>query len=302
VDLRLLRYFLVVVEERNIGRAAARLLMTQPPLSRAMRHLESDLGLTLLQRSHAGVIPTQAGQALYDEGRALLEHADRARARAVAAGGVPSLTVGTLSDAAEQAGPALAPAFQALHPGVAVRFREADFTDPTCGLRAGAVDVALTWTPFDRSGLTVRVLRRYPVGVLVRADDPLALLASVTTADLAGRSVGQLPDDTDPVWRDYWSGRTFLTGVQGPVVRTFHECIQGILWSNLIGLAPLDHRFPDGLTVVAIDGIPATQLVVAWRRHDPNPLVRAFAGVAATYFHRAGRPADRPGRSGATTG
>jgi hypothetical protein len=86
------------------------------------------------------------------------------------------------------------------------------------------------------------------------------------------------------------------------VVRTFHECIQRILWSNLVGSAPLDHRFPDGLTVVAIDGIPATHLVVAWRRHDPKPLVRAFAGVAATYFHRAGRPADRLGRSGATTG
>src|SRR5690242_21603054 len=58
VDLRLLRYFQVVVEERNIGRAATRLLMTQPPLSRAMRQLESDLGLTLLERSHAGVRPT----------------------------------------------------------------------------------------------------------------------------------------------------------------------------------------------------------------------------------------------------
>lgn len=284
VDLRLLRYFVVVVEERNIGRAAARLLMTQPPLSRAMRHLEADLGLTLLERSHAGVVPTPAGQALHDEGRALLEHADRARARVLAAGGAPTLTVGTLSDAAEQIGPALAPAFRALHPGVAVRFKEADFADPTCGLRTGIVDVAVTYTPFDRSGLSVRGLRREPVGVLVRTDDPLATRSSVTAADLAGRSVAQLPGDTDPVWRAYWSGRTFLTGVQGPVVRTAHECMQGILWSNLVGLAPLEHPFPDGLTTVAIDGMPATQLVVAWRRHDPNPLVRAFADIAARYF------------------
>jgi DNA-binding transcriptional LysR family regulator len=287
VDLRLLRYFLVVVEERNIGRAAVRLLMTQPPLSRAMRHLESDLGLTLLERSHAGVVPTPAGQALYDEGRALLQLADRARARVQAAGGLPSLTVGTLSDAAAQVGPALAPAFRALHPGVAVQFREADFADPTCGLRTGAVDVAVTYTPFDRSGLTVRVLRREPIAVLVRTDDPLARQASVTAADLTGRSVAQLPDDTDPVWRAYWSGRTFLTGVQGPVVRTAHECIQGILWSNLVGLAPLDHQFPDGLTTVAIEGMPATELVVAWRRHDPNPLVRTFADVARDQLKRS---------------
>jgi DNA-binding transcriptional LysR family regulator len=284
VDLRLLRYFVVVVDERNIGRAAARLLMTQPPLSRAMRQLEADLGLALLERSHAGVTPTPAGKALYDEGRALLEHAERTRQRALAAGGTPKLTVGTLSDAAEQIGPALAPVFRALHPGVAVQFREADFADPTCGLRAGVVDVAVTYTPFDRSGLTVRGLRREPVGILVRSDDPLARRASVTAADLAGRSVAQLPGDTDPVWRAYWSGRTFLTGVQGPVVRTAHECIQGILWSNLVGLAPIEHTFPDGLTAVPIEGRPTTELVVAWRRPDPNPLVRAFADMAARYF------------------
>src|SRR4051812_25542846 len=51
-----------------------------------------------------------------------------------------------------------------------------------------------------------------------------------------------------------------------PVVLAAHECIQGILWSDLVGLAPLGHRFPDGLTAVAVEGIPATQLVVAWRR------------------------------------
>jgi DNA-binding transcriptional LysR family regulator len=238
----------------------------------------------LLERSHAGVRPTPAGQALYDEARALVEHAERARTRVLAAGGEPSLTVGTLSDAAEQVGPALAPAFRALHPGVAVQFREADFADPTCGLRTGNVDVAVTYAPFDPSGLTVRVLRRERIGILVRADDPLARLTNVTAADLAGRRVAQLPDDTDPLWRAYWSGRTFLTGVQGPVVRTAHECIQGILWSNLVGLAPVDHQFAAGLTTVAIEGNPATQLVVAWRRHDPNPLVRAFADVAVRYF------------------
>jgi DNA-binding transcriptional LysR family regulator len=284
VDLRLLRYFQVVVEERNIGRAATRLLMTQPPLSRAMRQLESDLGLTLLERSHAGVRPTPAGQMLYDESRALLEQADRARSRVVAAGGAPSLTVGTLSDAVEQIGPALAPAFRKLHPGVPVQFREADFTDPTCGLRTANVDVAVTYTPFDPSGLSVRRLRREAVGILVRADDPLAGRATVSAADLAGRRVAQLPDDTDPLWRAYWSGHTFLTGVQGPVVRTAHECIQGILWSSLVGLAPLEHRFPGGLATVPIDGNPATHLVIAWRRHDPNPLVRAFGEVAAAYF------------------
>ena len=62
MDLRRLRYFVAVAEERHVGRAAARLRMTQPPLSRTMRQLEADLGATLLDRTSSGVELTEAGQ------------------------------------------------------------------------------------------------------------------------------------------------------------------------------------------------------------------------------------------------
>jgi DNA-binding transcriptional LysR family regulator len=75
MDLRLLGYFVAVAEERHFGRAAARLHMTQPPLSRAIRQLENDLGALLLHRSPSGVTLTGAGTALYDEARTLLEQA-----------------------------------------------------------------------------------------------------------------------------------------------------------------------------------------------------------------------------------
>ena len=65
MDLRLLRYFVAVAEERNIGRAATRLQMTQPPLSRAIKQLETDLGVLLLNRTTGGVAPTAAGEALF---------------------------------------------------------------------------------------------------------------------------------------------------------------------------------------------------------------------------------------------
>jgi DNA-binding transcriptional LysR family regulator len=174
MDLRSLRYFVAVAEERHFGRAAARLHMTQPPLSRAIKQLETDVGAQLLHRSPSGVTLTPAGAALYDEARALLEHAEHARARVAAAAGTATFTIGTLADSGEEAGTGLADAFRERNPGVQVRVREADLTDPTTGLRAGLVDAALTRMPFDRTGISTRVLRSDPVGVVLRADDPLA--------------------------------------------------------------------------------------------------------------------------------
>src|SRR5262245_47097890 len=73
VDLRQLRYFLTVAEERNFTRAAARLFMSQPPLSLQIMRLERELGVTLLERTARGVRLTPAGEVLYSRGSALVE-------------------------------------------------------------------------------------------------------------------------------------------------------------------------------------------------------------------------------------
>ena len=174
MDLRSLRYFVAVAEERHFGRAAARLHMTQPPLSRAIKQLETDVGPLLLHRSPAGVTLTPAGTALYDEARAQLDQAEHVRAWVTAAAGTATFTIGTLADSGEEAGTGLADAFRQRNPGVHVRVREADLTDPTTGLRAGLADVAFSRMPLDRTGFSIRVLRSDPVGVVLRADDSLA--------------------------------------------------------------------------------------------------------------------------------
>lgn len=294
MDLRSLRYFVAVAEERHFGRAAARLHMTQPPLSRAVRQLEADLGTRLLHRSPTGVTPTPAGAALYGEARALLEQAERVRARVAAAAGAATLTIGTLADSAEQAGPRLAAAFRRRHPGVQVRVREADFTDPTTGLRAGLVDVAITREPFDGAGITTRLLRSDPMGVVLRADDPLACRETLRLSDLAGRPWFRLPDGTDPVWRAYWNATTPDGELRdGPVVRTVHECLQAVLWNGTVGLAPAAHPLPEGLASVPLADMPPSRLVLAWNSADAGPLIRSFAHLATAVYRAAERePAD----------
>jgi DNA-binding transcriptional LysR family regulator len=288
MDLRSLRYFVAVAEERHFGRAAARLHMTQPPLSRAIRQLETDLGAVLLHRSAAGVTLTAAGTALYDEARALLERADHARTVVAAVAGTAAFTIGVLADSAEEPGISLGAAFRERHPGVRVRIRETDLTDPTAGLRAGLADAALTRTPFERTGLSIRVLRSDPVGVVVRADDPLALREVVQLSDLADRRWFQFPDGTDSIWRAYWTGRAPAgAGQDGPVVRTTRECIHAVMWNDSIGLAPLTpqgHELPGEVTTVRLSGMPPSRLVIAWNTGDANPLIRSLIQIADAAF------------------
>jgi DNA-binding transcriptional LysR family regulator len=293
MELRLLRYFVAVAEERHFGRAAARLHMTQPPLTRAIQRLEADMGTPLLRRSAAGVTLTVAGTALYDEGRTLLAHADHARARVIAAASMASLTIGTLGDSVERArtsdGTSLASAFRKRHPDVTVQVLEADLTDPTSGLRASLVDVAVTRAPFDATGISTRLIRSEPVGVVLRTDDPLAKQEVLHLADLHDRTWFQFPDGTDPLWRAYWNGVKPGEPLRdGPVVRNVHECIRAVLWNGTLGLAPLGHELTtlghesvDGLTVVPLADMPPSTLIVAWRAGDANPLLQSFVELAA---------------------
>ncbi|MFE9446425.1 LysR substrate-binding domain-containing protein [Streptomyces sp. NPDC006602] len=281
MELRTLRYFVAVAEELHFGRAAARLHMSQPPLSRAIKQLETDVGAVLLHRSAAGVTLTPAGAALLEEARILLDQADRVRVRVAAAAGAATITVGILGDTADPGATRLAAAYRRQHPDVEVRIRETDLADPTCGLRAGLVDVALTRRPFDETGLTVHDLRADPVGVVLRADDPLARHDHLKLADLADRRWFQFPDGTDPIWQSYWNGGEPR---EGPVVRAVQECLQAVLWNGTVGMTPLGHDLPGELTVVPLIDMAQSPVVAAWNEGDANPMIRSFVHIATAAY------------------
>ncbi|WP_329288682.1 LysR family transcriptional regulator [Streptomyces pseudovenezuelae] len=281
MELRTLRYFVAVAEELHFGRAATRLHMSQPPLSRAIKQLEADVGALLFVRSPAGVTLTPVGTVLLDEARALLDHADRVRVRVSAAAGVTTITVGILGDGTDPGVSRLAAAYRRRHPGIEIRVRDADLTDPTCGLRTGLVDVALTRAPFDETALTVRALRSDPVGVVLRADDPLARRDALRLAELSDRRWFQFPRGTDPVWQAYWNGGLPR---EGPVVRAVQECLQAVLWNGTVGLAPLGHDLPAELAVVPLTDMAPSRVVAVWNAGDTNPLIRSFVEIATTAY------------------
>ncbi|MFE0891829.1 LysR family transcriptional regulator [Streptomyces rochei] len=283
MELRTLRYFVAVAEELHFGRAASRLHMSQPPLSRAIKRLEADVGALLLARSPVGVTLTPVGRVLLDEARALLDRADLVRDRVSAAAGPATLTVGILGDGTDPGISALAAAHRRGRPGIDIRVRDTDLTDPTCGLRAGLVDVALTRGPFDETALTVRVLRTDPVGAVLRADDPLARRARLRLAELSDRRWFRFPPGTDPAWQSYWHGGSAR---EGPVVRAVQECLQAVLWNGTVGLAPLGHEPPAGLAVVPLVDMAPNRVVAVWNEGDTNPLIRSFVETATAVYRR----------------
>ncbi|SEE22335.1 DNA-binding transcriptional regulator, LysR family [Streptomyces sp. TLI_105] len=278
-----MRYFVAVAEELHFGRAATRLHMSQPPLSRAIKQLEADVGALLFARSPRGVILTPVGSVLLDEARALLDHADRVRVRMSTAAGVATLTIGILGDGTDPGVARLAAAYRRSRPGIDIRIRDTDLTDPTCGLRAGLVDVALTRAPFDETALTVRALRTDPVGVVLRADDPLARRDGLRLAELSDRRWFQFPPGTDPIWQWYWNGGRPR---EGPVVRAVQECLQAVLWNGTVGLAPLGHDLPAELAMVPLTDMPPSRVVAVWNEGDTNPLIRSFIEIATAAYRQ----------------
>ena len=269
----------------------ARLHMSQPPLSRAMRQLEDELGVVLFERTPRGVRLLTTGHALHREARAILDRVDALPARVVGAAGAPTIVVGTCADTADQLGTELVTAFRRRHPQAQLTLHETDLTDPTAGLRADVVDVALARRPFDETGIVARVLRRDPMGVVVPEADPLAARPSVALDDLGGRRWIRLPDRTDRRWSAFWSAGDDGSGGDGPVVRTIQESLHSVLWSSATTLAPLTQVLPAGLVAVPVRDAAPSEIVVAWKQATDNPLVPLFVEMAVE-AERARRRGD----------
>jgi DNA-binding transcriptional LysR family regulator len=296
MDLRRLRYFVTVAEERHVGRAAQRLHMSQPPLSRSVRELEDELGCELFVRGPRGVRLTAAGEVLLEEARALLDRAERAKHRvAQQAGGARTLRIGVLGPGEAVLSAPAAAVFGRRHPDAEVGLHQGDLADPTMGLADGRIDVAVTWTPFDETGLVTRTLRTDRCYVAVADADPLAASDPPTRAELRGRPAVRLPTGADSAWRAYW--QVDADG-PGPVVRSLDECLHAVLWQRSLALVPalaVRRHAVEGIAYRPVRDIAPSRLVLAWRRGERSPLVAAYVAAFAAIATAARRTADPTG-------
>ncbi|MEU6747846.1 LysR substrate-binding domain-containing protein [Spirillospora sp. NPDC046719] len=277
MDLRHLRYFVAVAEELHFGRAAERLNMAQPPLSQAIRRLETDLGVELLHRSTRRVDLTDAGRGYLARARRILGEVDEAahEARRIAAGAVGHLTIGCVGSATYSLLPALSRGLSLELSGVDFSFRgEMLVPDQAAALRTGEIDLALLRPPIADLSLTVLPLRRDRLVVAVPADHPLAAQRRVEVADLAGADLIVHSADRRSVMYDVVLG-LFRDAAVEPRIR--HEVGETSTLVTLVAGGLGAAVVPEPVTALALDGVVF------------RPLARPAAGVDLAIAHRTDR-------------
>src|SRR6266498_5068986 len=209
LEVRELRYFVAVAQELNFSRAAARLGMAQPPLSKAIRQLEAKLGVRLLERTTRRVTLTEAGQVLLEQARGAIDAVGAAARRAQRAGqATPRLVVAAKAGDAKLLQQIVA-AYQAMATPpelLATELVISGWGEPAVMLRDGRADVALLRSPFDGHGLDVEELASEPRLVALAAGHRLAGRRRLLLADLADEPVPHSAD-ADEQAAAYWAGR-----------------------------------------------------------------------------------------------
>lgn len=279
VETRELRYFVAVAEESHVSRAAERLGMAQPPLSRAIAQLERRLGTDLFVRTPHGVTLTRAGETLLHEGRAALaavEAAERRTRRTVEADGRQRIVLTAKAGASSELMAKLLDAYAAEPGAVDVDVVLSAPGHQALMLRDGRADVAILHRPFDDlAGFDTETLTVEDQVLILPAGHPLSTATSVTTAEASS-----IPDLPLPRWPRL--DGSYPEG-DGPELHDLTQVLQLVRLGRTAIMVPESARanLRDGLAVVPVSDGVQVETVIAWPPHSTSVGVAGLVDVAA---------------------
>lgn len=281
-----IRALLTVIEEGSVNRAAVRLRITQPALSRQMQALENEIGGKLLERESSGVKPTGLGHALVKSMMPLVENYDSAMAelRRQARGERSELRIGYLASAAQSV---LTPALARLRktqPDLKLKLHDMSPREQIDGLTAGELDIAL----IGQEGVVAAKefhsakLRSLTVCVAVSDSDPLATKKNIALKDIKGRDFIGVDEDQVP-GRNRWMTALCKTAGFKPrfalIVDGITNVLSEVVSESAVTLLPeyfLKSSHP-GVTFVPINDAKATwDFIVLWQKGRASAAARAL--------------------------
>ena len=287
-ELRLLRYFVAVAEERHFGRAAERLHIAQPPLSQQIQKLERQLGVDLIDRSRRPIELTDAGTALYEEARLALTHGERAfaAARRAATGHLGHLHIGALQAAVDGVLSYVMRAHRRDYPDVKLELTELGSAEQVAQLVEHRLDVGFLRGPVDDRSLSVQTLIDDPLAAVVCEDHAFAGQDRIAPSLLADQPI--------IMWTRAAAATTYadvvelfrMHDIEPPIVDEVSR-LQTVLAlvASAAGIALLPTSFINlsrkGVRFIPLHGpLPHRPLALVWRTSNQSPTLRSFLDVA----------------------
>ena len=294
MELRYLRSFLVLAEELHFGRAARRLNISQPPLSRQIALLEQELGTLLFRRTRRTVELTPAGGAFRKSVTTVMAELDLAsdEARRVASGQIGNLTLGMVESAAYSVMPAMLQAFHRCYPDVHLGFMSLPTTEQIKSLLQGNIDVGIVRLPVRSDGIVTHLLKDDPLVVAMSRDHSLARRSTVSLRDLAEEPLLVAPREAAVGYYDEIVGQCERAGF---IPRIVHQArpfsmLVGLVGAGLgVAIVPqsIQNLRPDGVIYKPLrERTAKTAFALIVREGDRSPLVAQFIAITSKAVRR----------------
>ena len=292
MDVRRLKYFIVTAEERSISRAAERLHITQPPLTRHIQSLEEELGVLLFTRTSWGVELTQAGTALLKHAHNISAHIDLAteQIRRVAAGQSGRIDIGVFGSAMIGIVPRLLAAFSATHPDVKIVLYNAPKERLTNALHQGRILAAFDRYLPEFPHIRAELVCREPVWVALHQDNPLARLPRIGLEDLRNEPlIGELDISIFFACRELFKHHNFepIVAQKATDLIAASIMVSGGFGTALVPECILNLALPHLVfrpLVAEVDCL--IDLHCAYRKDEESPLLDELLECVRTYIHQ----------------
>ena len=285
MDLRHLKSFAVLAEELNFGRAAVRLHISQPPLTRQIQLMESELGARLFDRLPRGLALTAAGISLLDDARRILGLVDAAKDRAAQAGRgeIGRLDVGIFGSAIFHYIPRLLLQFRSLYPNVKIRLYEQTKVEQIQALRERRLTIGFNRHVRSEPDLVVETVYVEPLLVALHCEHPLAQQAAISVLELSQQPLILYPNNTREGFADHVVALFDHEGLQPQVELEVKDVVTAVaLVSSGFGLCVT----PEAASSLQLPGVvyrplkadppPTVDLVCLYRLDDASPILTAF--------------------------
>lgn len=292
MEFRLLRSFIAVAEEGSIGRAAQRLHISQPPLTRQIQQLEEELGARLFSRTARGIDLTEAGYLFFEEAKNIMSLAEQAAERTYQAGQgkLGRVDIGIFGSGIFGVIPKVLLAFRQAYPDVNIVLHNMDKGEQLAALRQRRITVGFNRLLGNSLDIASETILSEPLYLAINRSHPLSKEKSIPWREIGNHPLVAFPSGTRPSFIDWVCNLCRKDGFQPNIVQEVGDAVNGVaLVATGFGICIV----PESATNLKLPGVvyrpltrspmPEVDLSCIYRSNDESTILKSFLAIARTF-------------------